>query len=1009
MMVTARVACSNLPTGREWRVGNLTRASALAVSQVDGRPSYGGTPADASVIAAIQDLKARGLKVTLYPFIMMDVPATNTLENPYGGTGQPAYPWRGQITCTPATDVAGSVDGTAAAAEQVNSFFGTATAAQFSISGGQVNYSGSEFSFRRFILHLAHLAKAAGGVDSFIIGSEMPALTRVRAASGIYPAVAKLTQLGEDARAVLGGDTKLTYAADWTEYGAHVRDGGAEVRFPLDPLWASPDIDAVGIDWYAPCADWRDGAGHRDAQAGHGIYDRDYLCANVTGGEAYDWYYASDSARNAQDRSPITDGLGKPWVFRQKDIVNWWGEPHVERVGGVELPSPTAWVPRSKPVWLTETGCGAVDKGANAPNVFPDPKSSLDRLPYFSSGARDDLMQRRMLEAVISRWDVRMQGFESGSNPHSPLYDGAMLDPDRIYLWTWDARPFPVFPQARDIWSDGKAHETGHWLTGRFGQAPLSDLCKALLERAGVMDSDTSDVEGIADGYVIDRLASAREMLEPLVDLFAIAPLERDGRIVLRQRGKGGVRLLGADDLAVEDNSADPHHVRGQESELPAELSIGFNDTARDFQPAAVTAARFDTRARGKATADTAIVMDRAEAEKRAQIRLADIWIGRETLGLHLPPTELGLEAGDLLRLEGSAELYEVAEIADGFTRRIGARRIVPDIFRKNRPQSSSPPLSLPLAPSPPLVIPMDIPAADAEPPVLTRVAVAARPWPGAVVLWRDNGGSFEPVLRCEATAIVGETLDTLAQGALWRWDRGASVTVQLVSGELQSASGERLLAGANLGAIGSGGSDWELIQFGNAELVAPRTYRLSNLLRGLFGTETKMLASRAAQSLFVLLDDAVVPLATGVEAIDRPQSWRAAAAGKDVADPFATFFAFTPTSTALKPRAPVHLKAKRVSEGIRIRWIRRTRVNGDNWNTLDVPLGEQSEHYRVEVLDGPNVRRTMTVSQPEALYTTAAELADFGAPQAVLHVRVAQMSAQAGAGDSAEALLPLD
>ncbi len=118
--------------------------------------------------------------------------------------------------------------------------------------------------------------------------------------------------------------------------------------------------------------------------------------------KAFDWYYADDAARAAQTRTPITDGLGKPWMFRQKDLWNFWSQPHHERVGGAELGSPTAWVPQAKPIWLTEIGCPAVDKGANQPSVFPDPKSASGGFPHFSNGRRDDLIQRRYLEAVLS-------------------------------------------------------------------------------------------------------------------------------------------------------------------------------------------------------------------------------------------------------------------------------------------------------------------------------------------------------------------------------------------------------------------------------------------------------------------------------------------------------------------------------------------------------------------------------------------------------------------------------
>jgi hypothetical protein len=72
------------------------------ISQIDGKPVYGGTPADFSVVQAIQAITARGLRVTFYPFLMMDVPPVNTLPNPYSdnaaGVGQAALPWRGRIT-----------------------------------------------------------------------------------------------------------------------------------------------------------------------------------------------------------------------------------------------------------------------------------------------------------------------------------------------------------------------------------------------------------------------------------------------------------------------------------------------------------------------------------------------------------------------------------------------------------------------------------------------------------------------------------------------------------------------------------------------------------------------------------------------------------------------------------------------------------------------------------------------------------------------------------------------
>jgi hypothetical protein len=152
-------------------------------------------------------------------------------------------------------------------------------------------FAGGDWNYRRMVLHYANLVAANGGVDAFLIGSELKALTRIRSGAGVYPAVDRLVTLAADVKAIVGESTTVTYGADWTEYGSDVVDADAtEVRFPLDPLWASPAIDAVGIDYYAPLADWRDDAQHLDSELATSGYDLAYLGGNVTAGEGYDWY-----------------------------------------------------------------------------------------------------------------------------------------------------------------------------------------------------------------------------------------------------------------------------------------------------------------------------------------------------------------------------------------------------------------------------------------------------------------------------------------------------------------------------------------------------------------------------------------------------------------------------------------------------------------------------------------------------------------------------------------------
>lgn len=466
----------------EWSAAGLTRATANTVSLTNTRPAYGSTPDDLSVMSAIAEMKTRGYSVIYTPFMVMDIPASNGLSDPYtGAADQPAYPWRGRITCDPAPGVAGSPDKTAAAAAQVAAFYGTVTAADYAIAPGVITYTGpTEWSYSRFILHQAALCAAAGGVTAFMIGSEMRGLTWVRDSASTYPFVSNLIDLAAEV-SILLPDAQISYAADWSEYFGHQPgDGTGDVYFHLDPLWANANVDAVSIDNYWPLSDWRDTLDHADLALTDSPTNVNYLRFNVTAGEGYDFFYASDADRTAQVRTTIFDGdYGKHWVFRFKDVASWWGEQHYDRPGGVESGSPTAWVPQSKPIWFSEIGCGAIDKGSNQPNVFSDPKSSESFAPYFSTGVRDDAQQRAHLNAFLSWWDPDDDAFQEAQNPQSSVYTGRMVPLDRIVVYTWDARPFPQYPAFRAIWSDGDNYHTGHWLNGRMSPAALIPFVRA--------------------------------------------------------------------------------------------------------------------------------------------------------------------------------------------------------------------------------------------------------------------------------------------------------------------------------------------------------------------------------------------------------------------------------------------------------------------------------------------------------------------------------------------------
>ncbi|MCB1332328.1 MAG: glycoside hydrolase/phage tail family protein [Roseivivax sp.] len=979
-----------------WSVAGLTRSEAGVVAADNARPVYGGTPCDASVLEAIAALKAAGQDVMYYPFVLMDQQVGNGLPDPWGGNEQAPFPWRGRITLNVAPGRAGSTDGTAAADAEVAAFFGTASASDFAVSGGSVAYSGpAEWSFRRFILHNAALCAAAGGVDAFCIGSEMRSLTQIRGAGG-FPAVAALKALLAEVRALLPG-AKLGYAADWSEYfGYHPQDGSGDVFFHLDPLWSDPEMDFVGIDNYMPLSDWRDGPDHADVGWG-AVTNADYLTTQVEGGEGYDWYYAGPDQRAAQTRAPISDGAhSEPWVFRYKDIRNWWGNLHYERSGGVRAANPTAWLPQSKPIWFTELGCAAVDKGANQPNLFLDPKSSESALPYFSNGLRDELMQHQYLRAVHAHWA------QPGRNPVSEIYGGPMLDLSRAFVWAWDARPYPWFPNDESAWSDGQNWRRGHWISGRTTAVTLAALVREICHRAGVTAIDTSALHGYVRGYVADNTGSARRDLQPLMLAYGFDAVERDGVLAFRNRKDRTAVTLTRQDLAMHEAlEGDAVELRAGAAEVTGRVRLAFAEADGDHRTQSEETVMPDEASHAVSESEVPLSLTRAEARGVVERWLNEARVARDTVQFALPLSRMELGAGDVvtLDLDGAPSRLRIDRVEQTTHAKVDAVRVeeavyhpagFPDVPAHMAPVAAS----LPVLP-----VFMDLPLMSGdEVPHAPHVAVVARPWPGTAGVYsapQDSGYQLDLLLN--APAVLGISQTQLHRAPPGRFDRGPGVVIKLTHGTLQSVAEEAVLAGGNLFAIGNGDPDsWELFQARDAVLQPDGNWRLDHLLRGQSGTDGTMPDVWPAGSYVVAMDGraAQLPLSAAQRGVSRHYRVGPGSAGYDSVLYRHQQHAFA--GNGLRPYRPAHLRVAG-SGDLDVTWIRRTRIDGDPWTEAEVPLGEERELYRIEVRQGGTVLRQAEVTAPGWSYGTAEQAADGVA--GLFEIAVAQVSARFGPG----------
>jgi hypothetical protein len=650
----------------------------------------------------------------------------------------------------------------------------------------------------------------------------------------------------------------------------------------------------------------------------------------------------------------------------------------------VESGAPTTWVPQSKPVWFTELGCPAVDKGANQPNVFVDAKSTESALPSFSRGTRDDLIQRRYLQAFLEAFDPAHAGYIAGSNPISSVDAARMVDLDHVHVYAWDARPYPAFPANTAAWGDGENWRLGHWLNGRSAAQPLSALLARLLQDYTFSEFDISALDGIIAGVLIDRIMSAREAIEPLGLACFFDAVETGGAIRFRQRSDAvPVAAVTFDDLVEDKPEADLVTLtRAQETDLPASARVSYSASESDYRQAVVESRRLIGASGRVALAELPVVMEAGQAAQTADAWLFETWAARERASFALPPSRLALEPGDVVSLEvaGQSRMLRIAAVGEHGTRDIEAIGIDPDVYAAStdalRPQTPAPDMLT----GQPLGLFLDLPLlTGTERPEAGYVAAAQQPWPGAVAFYRSPETSGY-TLRATATvaATTGETLDALPSGPEGRLDAATRIRVRLDRGELSSVTRIALLAGANAAAIETGDGTWEVLQFQTATLVAPATYELSSFLRAQAGTDGAMLPSLAAGARFVLIDAALTPVDMSSADIGLPFNWRFGPASRNLGDATYATASHTFTGAGLRPLSPVHVRGSRASGDLTITWVRRTRIGGDSWGAPEVPLAEENESYEVDILDGSTVVRTLAASTPSVVYTAAEQTIDF-------------------------------
>jgi hypothetical protein len=682
-------------------------------------------------------------------------------------------------------------------------------------------------------------------------------------------------------------------------------------------------------------------------------------------------------------------------------LRNFWSNRHYDRPRGVRAAQPTAWVPGSKPIWLSEYGAPAIDKAGNGPNVFVDAKSSESAAPPCSSRTRDDVAQRRAIEATLLHYAPG-----SAANPRAEAYDGFMIDLARSCAWCWDARPYPAFPARADVWADWPSYELGHWLNGRLGTGNLADVVAEICGRAGIVDVDVSRLFGIVAGYAVDARSTSADALAALMDAYCFAAVDRDGRLTFLPSSARIDARLTSEDLCAAPQLEVMTPAPGARA---VQARVRYIDPAADYRLAVRVAQGPEGAGGGSLSVDVPLALDAAQADAIGRARLARE--ARTRLTFAVSPTRLDLETGDVLDVstETVSGAFRILRIEERGVRVIEAEAITDGGAPAGRAAAAAAAGEVLLPPDPAVIV-LDVPPLPgSEEDSRPLAAVTLAPWRPIDLSVGPDPATAAFAARAPGPAKVGVLEWALWPGPVGRFDLGNRVRRRFPVGTaLASASRRAVLDGANLFAVEQAPSVWEILAIADLTLVGPGLYDASTFLRGLQGTETAMTGPAPAGSRIVALDASLARLDVRSDWEGSGLSVFAAAAGLD-ATTAVRGVALTGARRWARPFAPAHPRARALADGtIRLSWVRRSRIGGDGWAGAEVPLAEETERYRIDILKNGAVVRTAEAQEPALLYAPSDQVADFGWRPSWLAWCVAHISGTAGAGGVRESSGPL-
>lgn len=553
----------------------------------------------------------------------------------------------------------------------------------------------------------------------------------------------------------------------------------------------------------------------------------------------------------------------------------------------------------------------------------------------------------------------------------------------------------------------------------------VAGVLEDISNRAGLNTNHVSrfGLDDVVKGYAISKNGPAVNAILPLSIAYNFDTIQQNGDVRFKRRARAMKATIEEGQLAArEPNAQKPETVtytNASDYKLPSEITVSFKDPEIDYQVNSQRAFKNSTTANNKVSQEIPLVLSVDEARQAVDRLLFGAWSARKTSRFSVSDTWVRLAPGDILGLPVADQIvpYKLINAVRGNNGiiQIEARYEDPEVFNSTASgQAGQIPTNRLRNPGVTTMVAMDMPLlhdSDDGAGFYWSVTATSRDWSGAEIQRSEDGGStFDVMSEVRVNNTIANVIGTLPDGPTEFWDRGNTLTVQLIGApgdELESLTELEVLNGDNAAWVGpADGSGGEIIQFATATLIETGKYELTDLLRGRLGTERNT-GVHSSGELFVLLTGFFTGISDfGVDDWDAERTYRPVSFYTQETD--ASSFTFTNTGVLSKPYSPTDPRGSRDgSNNLTITWKRRTRYVAPGIGGGETPLGEESEAYEIDILDGSgSVLRTINTTTETATYTAAQQTTDGLTPGDFVTMDIYQISATRGRGFAKRAII---